>query len=91
MKVVPTEVKGSYKVGDKVAEAILVQHNREIARVDLVSVIDQPGPNIFQMIGVTIDRLCRNIAGESTVAESEIIANCDKINKNNDKNQLEGE
>ena len=85
MKIEPSEIKGSFKAGDKVAELVLTQHNREVARVDLISVKDQPGPNIFQMIAVAFDRLGRNISGQQTVAQSDIIANCDKINEVNEK------
>lgn len=59
---------------------VLTQHNREVARVDLIAIKDQPGPNIFQMIGVMFDRLGRNISGQKTVSDTEIIANCDNIN-----------
>ena len=31
------------------------------------------------------DRLGRNISGEQTVAETDMIANCDKINELNDR------
>lgn len=86
LKIEPAEIKGSFKAGDKVAEIVLTQHNREAARLDLIAVKDQPGPNIFQMIGVAFDRLGRNISGESCVADSEIFANCDKINELNAKN-----
>lgn len=85
MKIEPLEIKGSFKAGDKVAEIILTQHNREAARLDLIAIKDQPGPNIFQMVAVAFDRLGRNISGESTVAETEIYANCDKINDLNAK------
>lgn len=80
LKVEPSEIKGSFKAGDKVAEMVLTQHNREVGRVDLIAVKDQPGPNIFQMIGVMFDRLGRNISGQKTVSDTEIIANCDNIN-----------
>ena len=79
LKVEPSEIKGSFKAGDKVAEMVLTQHNREVARVDLIAVKDQPGPNIFQMIGVMFDRLGRNISGQKTVSDTEIIASCDNI------------
>lgn len=87
MKIEPVEIKGSFKAGDKVAEIVLTQHNREAARIDLIAVKDQPGPNIFQMVGVAFDRLGKSISGEKTVAESEIFANCDKINELNSKGE----
>lgn len=86
LKIEPSEIKGSFKAGDKVAEMVLTQHNREITRVDLISVKDQPGPNVIQMIGVAFDRLGRNISGEKTVAETQIISNCDKINQSCENN-----
>ena len=85
MRIEPAEIKGSFKAGDKVGEIVLTQHNREAARVDLIAVKDQPGPNIFQMIAVAFDRLGRNISGEQTVAETDMIANCDKINELNER------
>ena len=87
MKIEPTEIKGSFKAGDKVAEIVLTQHNREAARLDLIAAKDQPGPNVFQMLGVAFDRLGKNISGENTVAETKILANCDKINELNAKGE----
>lgn len=85
LKIEPESAKGNIKAGDKVAEIVLTQHNREIARLNLVSVKDQASPNIFQMIGVAFDRLGRNITGQPTVADTELLANCDTINNQNKK------
>lgn len=77
----PSQAHGSFKAGDKVAEAVYTQHNKEIARINLVAIKDQPGPNIFQMIGVGFDRIYRSLSGQSTVAETKIISNQDAIKK----------
>lgn len=86
LKIEPNEIKGSYKAGDKVADLVLTQHNKQTARVDLIAIKDQAAPNIFESIGVFFDRLIKNIQNEKSVADNKILANCDKINKYNDKN-----
>lgn len=75
------EVHGDFKAGDKVCEIVLTQHNKEIARLNLVAVKDQPAPNVFQMIGVGIDRISKSITNQPTVAESKIVYNNDDLNK----------
>ena len=86
MRLEPDNVAGSYKAGDKVCELVLTQHNREVVRLNLIAIKDQPAPNVFQMLGVVFDRLGRNISNQATVAQSEIVSNCDTINKMNEKN-----
>ena len=90
LKIEPEEVSGDFKAGDKAGDLILTQHNKEIARLDLICIFDQPAPNIFQSIGVAFDRLGRNISGENNVSKSTILANCDKVNKMNKKLTKEG-
>lgn len=85
LKLEPIDAGASYKAGDKVCELVLTQHNKEISRIPLIAIKDAPAPNIFQMLGVGIDRLFKSIGGEQTVANSDIVVNCDRINKVTDK------
>ncbi len=85
MKIEQDSVSGSYKAGDKCSELVLTQHNKEIARLDLISIKDKPAPNVFQFIGVAFDKLCRNISGNNTGSDTKLLANCDKVNNQNTK------
>lgn len=78
----PNNASASYKVGDKVCDIVLSQHNQEIARTELVAAKDQEAPNIFQMIGVGIDRIIRNISQQPTVAESTLVYSNEDLNNN---------
>ncbi|MDO5329520.1 MAG: serine hydrolase [Coriobacteriia bacterium] len=77
----PNEVGGSYKAGDKVADMVCTQHNKEIARVPLLAIKDAPAPNIFEMIGVCFDRLGKILTGQPTCAQTTIMTKQEAFKK----------
>ena len=76
----PYDVTGNVEVGDTVGQVVFLQHNKEIARVDVVATESVREPNILERIGISIDRFFRGITGSQTVAESELINKSSLIN-----------
>ena len=69
----PIKTNGNIKAGDTVAYLIFRQHNAVTAKIELVAAKDYPAPNIFQMIGVNLDRLSKLLTGQPTTEPTTII------------------
>ena len=67
--VVYDEVTGNVHMGDKVGTITFVQHNRDIATLDLVAAEDAPAPDILTGIGIWWERLW----GNDSVAPNELV------------------
>ncbi len=74
------DLSGDVYAGDVVGQVVFLQHNKEIARVDVIACEDVRAPNILERIGISIDRFFRGIQGSQTVATSELINKSSLIN-----------
>lgn len=71
-KIDDTNVGGNYNCGDYVCDLIILQHNNEVGRLPLYAAKDQKSPNIFELVGVSINRLINSITNSQQRAESQI-------------------
>ena len=66
------KINGDVHAGDVVGTISFIQHNEIIASVNLVAARDEPGPNIFQAIGIWWTKLIGSFAGDDGIAESRL-------------------
>ena len=65
-------LEGHIKAGQVVGKVYFLQHNEVVCTMDIVAAEDCPAPNMFQAIGVWVDRVKLRFSGKDTVAMTRI-------------------
>ena len=68
------EIGGDVHPGDVVGTITFYQHNKAVYTSNLIACTYQVGPNPLEAIGVSVDRFLKGLAGESTVAKTQVIS-----------------
>ena len=65
-------LEGHIRAGQVVGKVYFLQHNEVVCTMDIVAAEDCPAPNMFQAIGVWVDRVKLRFSGKDTVAMTRI-------------------
>lgn len=79
-QVVFDDLEGPVKAGQVVGHVNFMQHNEVRCTMDIIAAEDCPAPNMFQAIGVWVDRVKLRFAGKDTMAKTRIVNTLPRIN-----------